>query len=261
MRITVLFFGDIVGRPGREALADALPALKEQYTPDLILANGENATHGRGLSAAHAKELLGLGIDCLTTGDHVWKCEDLYPLLDTPTVPVIRPANYPNSPGRGFYDLSVRGMTVRVVNLMGRVFMGEGCESPFTALDNILATTPRPSAVIVDFHAEATSEKRALAEHAAGRVALVVGTHTHVPTNDNQVLSSGTGFITDLGMCGPTDGILGVEKSEPLKHFLTGRPWRYSLASGACEVNGIAAVLNLATGHAESLTHIRISPL
>ena len=258
MNATVLFFGDIVGRPGREALAELLPGLKVEYQPDLVLANLENATHGRGILPRHLTELASLGIDAFTAGDHLWKFKEILPELDKPQTAVVRPANYPTAvPGKRFLDLTVKGKRVRLISLMGRTFMHSQVDSPFAALDELLQRAPLPDAVIVDVHAEATSEKRALAEYAAGRVQLQVGTHTHVPTADAQVLPSGTAFISDLGMCGPTGSSLGAEKFEVIKGFLTGLPWNYTVAPGACEIGAVVATISLTGSPAERIEHIR----
>ncbi len=257
MTFNVLYFGDIVGEPGREAVAELLPALKEQYQPDLILANGENTTHGRGLNRKHYDYLRGLGIDGFSSGDHIWAFKDFVAELDKPDVMVTRPANYPEAPGKGYRDFIVKGKRVRLINLLGRVFMPSQVDSPFHTLDALLAEQPAADAVIVDFHAEATSEKRALAEHANGRVQLVVGTHTHVPTADAQILASGTAFISDIGMVGPQDSSLGADKKEVLKSFLTGLPWAYTVSTGQCELGAIFCSIDFEARRAVHIEHIR----
>lgn len=257
MDFSVLFIGDIVGRPGREAVAELLPKLKEKYQPDLILANGENVTHGHGIMRKHYDELTALGIDGFTSGDHIWNNEDIIPHLDDANVMIARPANYRNAPGRGFFDVTVKGKRVRVINVLGRVFTGANVDNPFHAVDALLAEQPTPDVVIVDMHAEATSEKRALAEHLSGRVQLVVGTHTHVPTADAQILPGGTAFISDLGMVGPRDSILGAQKSEVINSFLTGLPWRYTLGEGECELGAVFCTINFDEKRATAIEHIR----
>ena len=212
MLFSVLYFGDIVGQPGREALAELLPALRAEFEPDLVLANAENATHGKGLSRRHYEYLLSLGIDAFSGGDHIWQGESVV-LEDDHRVLLARPANYPKAPGNRFLDLTVKGKRVRLINLQGRAFMSPNVDSPFAAFDALAAELPKPDAIIVDFHAEATSEKRCFAEYVDGRAQLVVGTHTHVPTADAQILPGGTAFISDLGMTGPQNSSLGADKS------------------------------------------------
>ena len=257
MNISVLYFGDIVGRPGREALAELLPKLREELQPDLILANIENATHGRGVKKKHYDELRGLGIDAFSSGDHIWQNEDILPHLDKPDVMIVRPANYVDAPGKRYLDMTIKGKRVRIINLMGRVFTGANVDNPFHTFDEILTIQPKPDVVLVDFHAEATSEKRMLAEYLDGRAQLVVGTHTHVPTADAQILPKGTGFITDLGMVGPKDSSLGAEKTSILKSFLTGLPWRYSLGEGECELGAVFCEIHVESMQAVSINHIR----
>ena len=257
MKFSVLYIGDIVGEPGRDAIEELLPALQKELQPDLVLANGENATHGRGLSLGHYKALSKLGIDGFSTGDHVWKHDDLVTELDNPSVMVTRPANYPKAPGRGFLDFTVKGKRVRLINLQGRVFMKENLDNPFLTFDRIVAEQPATDAIIVDFHAEATSEKRAFAEYVDGRAQLVVGTHTHVPTSDSQILASGTAFISDLGMTGPKDSCLGADKSEIVKSFLTGLPWRYTVGAGQCELGAVFSTIDFESKMAVSIEPIR----
>ncbi len=257
MELSVLFFGDIVGDPGRDAVAELLPGLREEFKPDLILANVENATRGKGVSYEHYKELRKIGIDAMTTGDHIWQSPDIAEHLDNPDVLVTKPANYAGTPGRGYLDLTVVGKKVRVMNFIGRVFTGVHAENPFLLFDELWESLPKADVTIVDFHAEATSEKRAFAEHVNGRAGLVVGSHTHVPTADAQIMSEGTGFISDMGMCGPQDSCLGADKEPIIKNFLTGLPWRYSLATGQCELGAIFCRIDVESGKATHLEHVR----
>jgi metallophosphoesterase (TIGR00282 family) len=257
MTFSVLYFGDIVGEPGRDAIRELLPQLQSQYEPDLVLANAENATHGRGFIMKHYNELRGLGIDGFSSGDHIWRNEDLLAEMDKPNVMITRPANFPKAPGKGFVDFIVKGKRVRLINLIGRVFMHAQVDNPFTTFDRLVEEFPKPDAVIVDFHAEATSEKRCLAEYINGRAQLVVGTHTHVPTADAQILASGTAFISDLGMAGPQDSSLGADKNEAIKGFLTGLPWRYSVSAGQCELGAAFCTIDFASGKAVRIEHIR----
>ena len=257
MRLSLLYFGDIVGEPGREAVAAALPGLREEFDPDLVLANIENATHGRGVQKKHYDELRSAGIDAFSSGDHVWKFKEFLPELDRPDLLLVRPANYPQAPGKRYLDLNVKGKRVRLINLLGRTFMGCNVDSPFATFDRIVKEAPIPDLVLVDFHAEATSEKRALAEYVGDRAQLVVGTHTHVPTADAQILANGCAFISDLGMCGPKDSSLGAEKSEAIRGFLTGLPWHYNLAEGECELGAVYAEIDFATKTAQRIEHLR----
>lgn len=257
MQFSLLYLGDIVGEPGREAVKELLPGLVKEFAPDLVLANCENVTHGNGVLPKHVEELAGYGIDAFSSGDHIWRYEELLAEIDRPELKLIRPANYPQAPGKGFLDLTVKGKRVRLINLMGRVFMNGNLDSPFHLADRIVAEQPAPDAVIVDFHAEATSEKRCLAEYLDGRVQLVVGSHTHVPTADAQILPKGTAFISDMGMIGPRDSSLGADKKEPLKSFLTGLPWRYSVGTGQCELGAAFCIIDFGSGKAVRIEHVR----
>lgn len=229
--IKVLFLGDIVGKPGRRVVRELLPELKQRHAIDLVVANGENASHGRGLSPQHYDELRSAGIDWFTSGDHIWNRPDILPYLDMKDIQILRPANYPgNVPGRGMASLTVAGINVHLLNLQGRVFMGESTENPFTVFDDL--TRKLDGVILVDFHAEATSEKWAFGHHVTDRATAVVGTHTHVQTADERILGAGTAFISDLGMCGSIDSNIGAEKGTIINHFLTGLPWRYEVAEG-----------------------------
>jgi len=258
MEFSVLYFGDIVGEPGRSVVAEVLPDLIKEFEPDLVLANIENATHGKGVLPKHYAELRKIGIDGFSSGDHIFRFDELYPEMNKPDFMLARPANYPDkAPGKGYLDFVVKGKRVRLINLMGRVFMHNNVSSPFEMFDRIAEIGPKPDAIIVDMHAEATSEKRALAEYVGGRAQLIVGTHTHVPTADAQILANGAAFISDLGMCGPQDSSLGADKNEALKGFLTGLPWRYSVASGQCELGAAFATIDFDSQTAHHIEHIR----
>ena len=220
--------GDVVGSPGRRAVARLLPELRRDLAIDVIVANAENAAAGRGLTVRTAKELLDAGVDVLTSGNHIFDVRDFVPSLDG-DLPVLRPANYPEvTPGRGV--LTVRGVTV--INLMGRVFMPVQVDDPFRVADTLLGQLAGPEPVVVDFHAEATSEKQALAWYLDGRVAAVVGTHTHTPTADARLLPRGTAQVSDLGMVGVLDSIIGDDAESVVDRFLTGMPTRLPVASG-----------------------------
>lgn len=241
--MNVVMLGDIVGRPGRNVVAQFLPELKDKYEPVLIVANGENAAGGFGLTGKIAHELFELGIDVLTSGNHIWDQKEMYTYIDNEPR-ILRPANYPSSvPGQSVYIHEIGFGAIAVLNLIGRVFM-QDYDCPFRTADNVLAKLPHNvTHVLVDFHGEATSEKIALAHYLDGRVSAVVGTHTHVPTADEQIMPQGTAFITDLGMCGPINSVLGVEPEKVINKFLTQLPQRFTLAKGPASLNGVVIKL------------------
>ena len=224
----LLMVGDVVGRPGRAAVAQLLPELRSELALDGVVLNGENAAHGRGLTEKTARELFDAGVDVITSGNHIFNVRDFVPVLDGP-LPILRPANYPpGAPGRGM--CTVAGLTV--INLMGRVFMPTQVDDPFQTVETLLARVPEDATVVVDFHAEATSEKQALAWYLDGRVAAVVGTHTHVPTADARVLPGGTATVADLGMVGVLDSVIGDDVESVIERFVTGMPTRLPVADG-----------------------------
>ncbi len=235
-----LVVGDIFGQPGRQAAARFIPTIRKERAIDCVIANGENAAGGRGLTRATAEELFRAGIDVLTLGNHTWSQREMITVLKDEQVPIVRPLNYPPGvPGRGFMDVDVRGVQVRVVSLMGRVFLAENLDDPFRAADTLLRNTSDDAVVLVDFHAEATSEKVAMGWHLDGRVAAVFGTHTHIPTADARILPRGTAFVTDLGMVGPQHSIIGSEVEPILHRFLTGMPVRMEVAGGPITFNAV----------------------
>lgn len=242
--MNVLMLGDIFGRPGRNIVAQFLPELKEKYQPVLIIANGENAAGGFGLTRKVAEELFGLGIHVLTSGNHIWDQKEMYTYINEEPR-ILRPANYPPSvPGSSVFIHRTEGIVVSVINLIGRVFMAD-YDCPFRTADQLLEGLPDDvTHVIVDFHGEATSEKIALARYLDGRIAALVGTHTHVPTVDEQILPKGTAYVTDLGMCGPIHSILGVEPEVVIGKFLTQLPTRFSVAKGPACLTGVVISLN-----------------
>ncbi|MDP2919278.1 MAG: TIGR00282 family metallophosphoesterase [Dehalococcoidia bacterium] len=249
----ILAVGDVIGKPGRQALARFLPVLKEQYGVDLTIVNAENSAGGIGVMPDTAADLLKAGADVLTSGNHVWAHKEIYPVLDSDT-PLIRPLNYPPGvPGRGY--LLAKGALV--VNLIGRTFMGN-YDCPFRAMDTLLSDLiTKPPVTIVDFHAEATSEKVALGMYLDGRVSAVLGTHTHVGTIDSRVLPGGTAYVTDIGMTGPIDSIIGDEPDEVLKRFLTQLPHRLSAGKGRCVFNAIIVTVDDTTGKATRIERIQ----
>jgi 2',3'-cyclic-nucleotide 2'-phosphodiesterase len=219
--VKLLFVGDVVGGVGRRALAELLPGLREEHRPDFVLANGENAAGGVGITQKTARELLDLGVDALTLGNHAYRHREVYDFLDRESR-IVRPANYPKgSPGRGHTVVERDGARLAVVNLSGTLYL-EAARSPFHEVDAVLAELRgRADAVLVDMHAEATSEKVAMGWHLDGRVTACVGTHTHVATADARVLPGGTAYVTDVGMTGPRGGVIGVKRDQALARFLT----------------------------------------
>ena len=252
-QLRMLLVGDVFGTVGLRALLDRLPDLREEYRPHLVVVNAENSAGGAGTSGRQAKELLDAGVDVLTGGNHTLRQTDLYPVLES-DARVLRPDNLAvRAPGRGVTVVGATGgFRVGVVNLVGSVFM-DSAHSPFAVVDALVDRVLRETRfVIVDIHAEATSEKVALSRHLDGRVTAVVGTHTHVQTADARVLSGGTAYITDLGMTGPHDGVIGVRSDIVLRRFLSGLPGRFEPADGEVLVQG-AVVTAGSDGHATSI--------
>ncbi len=249
----ILAIGDVIGSPGRRAVKQLLPRLKKRYRTDLVMANGENAAGGLGLTLATADELLAAGVDVLTSGNHIWAQKEIFPYLDS-EMPILRPLNYPPGvPGRGYVVFNNRAV---VVNLIGRTFIGN-FDCPFRAMDKLLAQLePRPRVIIVDFHAEATSEKVALGRYLDGRVSAVLGTHTHVGTIDAQLLPDKTAYVTDIGMTGPTDSVIGDDTEAVLRRFLTTIPHRLSVGKGKVVLNAILVRVDEETGRAEGIERI-----
>lgn len=235
----VLFFGDVVGKPGRLALAKRLPDLRERYAADAVVANGENAaSQGVGISPDVADALLAAGVDAITTGNHVYRRREIYSYLDGQPR-IVRPYNYPPSnPGRGVTVVDTPSGRLGVVNLSGELFMNPG-RSPFEAVDEALEQLQGVRNVLVDLHAEATSEKVAMGHYLDGRVSAVLGTHTHVRTADARVLSGGTAYISDVGMCAVRDSVIGVKKEQVLERFLTRMPARFDVAEGDVWLEGV----------------------
>ncbi len=256
--LRVLFIGDVFGAPGRKCLEDLLPGLKKRLDLDLVVANGENASGGLGLSQRVAREMFMLGVDVITTGNHVWKQRDLIPLLEEEPH-VLRPANYPaGSPGQGWVVARAKGgQRLAVVNLEGRTFMNS-LDCPFAALEALLAGPLKGVAsVCVDMHAEATSEKQALAWRFKGRVSAVLGTHTHVQTADERLLAGGTAYITDLGMTGPQDSVIGMDPATAVERFLTQRPARFTVAKGDPWLMGAVVEIDPDSGQALGIQRVR----
>jgi 2',3'-cyclic-nucleotide 2'-phosphodiesterase len=236
----LLFIGDVVGKPGREGLAAAMPELRAQRHPDLVVVNGENAGGGVGITDATAKEIFEAGADLITLGNHTYRHRDVYPLLDSDRR-LVRPANFPaGNPGRGHTIVEAAGMRVCVINMSGQMHMRVE-RNPFTAIDELLdSLAGAADAFVVDFHAELTSEKVAMGWHLDGRVAAVLGTHTHVPTADARVLPGGTAHITDVGMTGSRAGVIGVRREQALRAFMTQMPVRFDTADEDVWLMGVA---------------------
>jgi len=250
--VLVLVVGDVIGRPGRRAVGALLPGLRQQHGLDLVIANAENVAGGLGLTSTTAKALFDAGVDVLTSGNHIWAQKEIIPYLDS-EMPILRPLNYPPGvPGRG-YLLSGQAL---VVNLMGRTFIGN-FDCPFRAMDKLLAELkPKPPVIIVDFHAEATSEKIAMGRYLDGRVSAVLGTHTHVGTIDAQLLPQGTAYVTDIGMTGPVDSVIGDDAEAVIRRFLTMMPHHLSVGKGKTLFNAVLVRVDDNSGRAISIDRI-----
>ena len=246
----VLMIGDVVGKPGRRAVNSLLPDLRRELRLDTVIANGENAAGGLGITSGTADELLSSGVDIITSGNHIWDKKEIIPHLDS-AIPILRPLNYPpGTPGRGYTQAG----DLMVINLLGRVFVGT-CDCPFRAMDQLLAEqTELPKVILVDMHAEATSEKECMGWYLDGRVSAVAGTHTHVPTADTRILPEGTAYVSDLGMAGASNSVIGVETEDALARFLTQTPRRLRVATeGPVRFNSVLFEIDETTGKA---THI-----
>lgn len=250
----LLFIGDIFARPGRRAIQELVPELRKELKLDAVFANGENARHGNGMTVDIYNELRAAGIDYFTGGDHSWGVREFLPSLTSADIYVLRPANYPKDvPGRGWAQISVGGTDVILLNLQGRVFMNPNIDNPFRAFDAVREIFPQIP-IIVDFHAEATSEKNTFGHYVDGRAAAVLGTHTHVPTADERILPKGTAYISDVGMTGPMNGSIGASLDEVLPSYLSGMPFRLEPAPGPVQLN--AVLLELQEGKAVSIQRI-----
>ncbi len=259
MKINVLIIGDIVGKPGRMIVKEKLKSFIEKEDIHFCIANGENAAAGAGITGEIAAELFSHGVDVITTGDHVWDKKEILPELET-NKSILRPANYsPLAIGKGYVVKNSRlGNPIGVINLLGRVFM-KPIDCPFRASDEILKNISKETKIIfVDMHAEATSEKIAMGWYLDGKVSAVVGTHTHVPTADEKILPKGTAFISDLGMTGPHESVLGRKIECVLKAIVTQMPTRFEVAEKDVRISGVKVVVNSQTGIAESIRRIEV---
>ena len=254
----VLFIGDVVGEPGRRAIRELLPKLKKSEKLDFVIANAENVAGGSGVTPSMADELLNSGVDVLTSGDHIWKKKEVYDYIGA-SKRLLRPANYPTgAPGLGSTVVkSESGINVGVVNLIGRVFM-QAVECPFKAAKTeIEKIKTKARVIIVDMHAEATSEKVALGWYLDGEVSAVIGTHTHVQTADEKILPGGTAFLSDAGMTGPFDGVIGRKKEQILQRFLTSLPMKFEMAEGDIQLHGAVIDIDDKTGKADSIKRVQ----
>ena len=258
----ILYLGDVMGRAGRRAIAEGLGPLKDRLGADFTIVNGENASGGMGLTGSHARLILEAGADCITLGDHAFDQKEMLSFIETEPR-IIRPLNYSKAaPGRGarVFD-ATRGRKVLVAQVLGQVFMKRPFDDPFSAIETVLKAHPLGGLVqasVVDIHAEATSEKMAVGHFCDGRASLVVGTHTHVPTADAQILSRGTAYQSDAGMCGDYDSVIGMDKAEPLRRFLTGMGRdRFTPAEGEATLSGVLVVTDDRTGLATTIEMVR----
>ena len=258
----LLFLGDVMGRAGRQAVIEKLPQLRADWRLDFVVVNGENSTGGMGLSGSHAKALLEAGADCLTLGDHAFDQKDMIQFIENEPR-ILRPLNFAkDAPGRGHRVFSdARGRKILITQVLGQVFMKRPFDDPFSAVDAVLRAHPLGGAVqaaLVDVHCEATSEKMALGHFCDGRASVVVGTHTHVPTADAQILPRGTGFLSDAGMCGDYNSIIGMDKAEPMRRFITGMPkGRFTPALDEATLSGLYVETDDRTGKATKISMIR----
>lgn len=257
--MNVLFIGDIVGNVGRAAVKRVLPALKDKYKPHIIIANGENAAAGRGITRTIATEFFEWGIHGITMGNHTWDNKDIFGWIDEEPR-LVRPANFPpGAPGQGMAVIKANGKQLAIVNLQGRTFLPP-IDCPFRKADELVdQARERTKAILVDFHAEATSEKIAMGWHLDGRASLVVGTHTHVQTNDDTILPNGTAYLTDAGMVGSREGVLGMERSAVMHKFLTQLPARFVVDEGKWFLHGVHVQIDETTGRATKIEKIRLT--
>lgn len=259
----LLYLGDVVGRAGRAAIGGQLAALRADWGLDFVVVNGENATAGAGLSAEHARQILDAGADCITLGDHAFDQKDMVSFIENEPR-IVRPLNYARTcPGRGARLFEATGgRKVLVAQVLGQVFMKRPFDDPFSAIDAVLRAHPLgglAQAVIVDIHAEATSEKMGMGHWCDGRASMVVGSHTHVPTADAQILNGGTAYLTDAGMCGDYDSIIGMDKLEPMRRFVTGMgKERFTPAEGPATLSGLYVETDDRTGRAVRARMVRI---
>lgn len=255
----ILFFGDVVGRPGREALRYIIPLWKKNYMPDIVIANGENISHGKGISTRSIKEIMEAGVDVITTGNHATDGPDPLAVLKDDSLPVLRPLNFqPNIPGKGFLIKEVLGKKLLIINAIGNVHMKKIYQLPFPLVDAVLSKYPEIKHILLDWHAEATSEKKAMGWYLDGRVSAVLGTHTHTPTADECILPKGTAFISDVGMVGPSISVIGEAVKLNLERLVLQLSGKADVATAPpYEINGVLIELDNDSGRATSIIRLR----
>ena len=254
--LIIAFLGDVVGQSGRRVLAHVVPILRREHKADIVIANAENSAGGFGFNPGGIAEMEAAGVDFFTTGNHVWDKREGIPLLDS-RPNIVRPANYPDAPGRGMQYVPGTDGRVAVINLQGRVFLPP-LDCPFHTVDRLLSELPAETrVVVVDMHAEATSEKIAMGYYLDGRVSLVLGTHTHVPTRDARIFPGGTGYVTDVGMTGSNDSILGVRKDDVIERFLNMRPTRFEVARNDLRCDFVIADIDETNGRVRRFEHLQ----
>lgn len=254
----ILFIGDIFGEPGRKAVKSLLPGLREKHKIDFVVANCENTANGRGINKKLAQDLLATPIDVMTSGNHIWHSSDIYPYLNDPQTRVLRPANLPQSaPGRGAAIAEAKGIRVAVFNIMGQVFMNPPTDNPFDCVDRLIDRYQDESDLMVlDMHAETTSEKKCMGWYVDGVVQAVVGTHTHVQTADEQILTKGTAYITDLGMTGPQDSVIGMKKESVIHRQRTTLPIKFEVAEDDVRLHGALVEIDERSKKSINITRI-----
>ncbi|GGH73823.1 metallophosphoesterase [Compostibacillus humi] len=256
----LLFIGDVVGSPGRDMVKEYLPKLKEKYHPHFIIVNGENAAAGKGITEKIYKQFLEWGAHVVTMGNHTWDKKEIFEFIDDAKY-IIRPANFPEgTPGKGMVFIQANGKEIAIINLQGRTFL-PAIDDPFQKADELITEAKkRTNIIFIDFHAEATSEKQALGWYVDGRATAVVGTHTHVQTADERILPLGTAYITDVGMTGPYDGILGMERDAVIRRFLTALPVRFEVPkNGRAQLSAVLLTIDEKDGKAKKLERIQIN--
>jgi len=256
-KISVLVLGDVVGQPGCRALFFKLPGLIKKYKSDLVIVNGENASDGFGILPEEAEKFFSKGVDVITTGNHIWQKREIYPMMEKDNTRIIRPANYPPGvPGRGDVTVDVKGCNVTVLNLLGRVRMGMAVDCPFRKSADFLKKNKKNKLVIVDFHAEDTMEKEALAWYLDGKVSAVIGTHTHIQTADERILPKGSAYITDIGMTGPENSVIGTKPEISIRRSLTQLPLKMEVAENESTIKGVFITIDAETGKSLSIERV-----
>lgn len=258
-KLSVLILGDVVGQPGCRALFFKLPGLIKKYKADLVIVNGENTADGFGILPEDAEKFFTKGVDVITSGNHIWQKREIYQLLNKENTRILRPANYPPGvPGRGDVTINVKGMDIVVLNLLGRIRMGLPVDCPFRKSQDFLKKHNRNKIVIVDFHAEDTLEKEALAWYLDGKISALVGTHTHIQTADERILPKGTAYITDIGMTGPDDSVIGTKPEISIRRSLTQLPLKMEVAENESTIRGVCIQINPDTGKSISIERIAV---